>query len=147
MDLGHPDLQLLFDGLMNMTKKLLEPQGGFLPNGAIVLPNGKLAYVGAAAEKAQPGAQVLLRLLEGGLRGIVVKEMARAAGISVDTRLKSPPRPEDVGKDAIWIFLEHKDGACINVYTPYTQSAPGQFTYREPFTALAQPRIFINPAH
>ncbi|MGA8220936.1 MAG: hypothetical protein WB780_04720 [Candidatus Acidiferrales bacterium] len=142
MKLDHPDFQLLFDALFRTSKILLEKQGGFLPIGAIVSPEGRVGAVGGSTREEQPGAQKVLEVLEGGLRGMAAKGLCRAAGMAIDTRLKAPPRKEDAGKDAIWIILEEKGGKSQGVFVPYAKSWLGGFTHGDPFTTSEKPRIF-----
>lgn len=108
MNLEHTDFGPLFISLVRFSKTMLEQQGAFLPHGAIVSPDGKVGLVGAQPKEQQPGAQVTLQLLEGGLRGMAAKGICRAAGIAMDTRIKVAPRQEDVGRDAIWVILEEE---------------------------------------
>jgi hypothetical protein len=142
MDLEHPDFYLLFDWLTKMSKELLNRQGEFLPHGAIVSPEGKLGGVGADTKEAQPGAQKVLQVLEGGLRGFAEKGKCRAAGMAIDTRLKAAPRKEFIGKDAIWMILEEKGGKAQSVYVPYAKSWLGGFTYSDAFVQPEKSRIF-----
>lgn len=144
MNLAHPDFQLLLDWLIKMSKELLTKQGGFLPHGAIVTPEGKLGAVAAQTREEQPGAQRALQTLEGGLRGMAAKGTCRAAGMAIDTRLKGAPREEYVGKDAIWVILDEKGGLSQSVIIPYVKSWLSGFTYAEAFTKPERPRIFGN---
>ncbi len=145
MNLEHTDFGPLFISLVRFSKTMLEQQGAFLPHGAIVSPDGKVGLVGAQPKEQQPGAQVTLQLLEGGLRGMAAKGICRAAGIAMDTRIKVAPRQEDVGRDAIWVILEERGGASQAAIVPYWKS-PGGFTYGEAFTQPEKPRIFGIPA-
>jgi hypothetical protein len=142
MDFYHPDFLLLFDWLAKMSKELIKKQGAFLPHGAIVSPEGKLAGVGASTKEAQPGAQQVLQLLEGGIRGMAAQGKCRGAGIALDTRLKAAPQKEYIGKDAIWVFLEERGGQAQSVYVPYAKSWTGEFTYSDPFAQPDKPRFF-----
>lgn len=144
LKLDKPDFQSLWDSLLGVSKKLLAKQGGFLPHAAAVYPDGKETLIGALTDKEQPGAQRVLELLEPSLRSMATQGKYRAIGLAIDTRLKSPPRKEDVGKDAIWIFLEHKDGSCLSVFTPYSKSWLGGLKYAESFTMPATPRFFTG---
>jgi len=105
MNLEHPDFQILFDALLFMAKHLLETQGEFLPIGAIVTQEGELAHVGAKTEEERPGTHVTLQILESGLKEMAAEGTCRAAGIALDTRLKSGD-----WKDAIWMTLEEPGG-------------------------------------
>lgn len=127
-----------------MCKKLLDKQGAFLPVGAFVSPQGKLAFLAASPKEEQPGAQKVLQLLESGFRGMAAKGALRAAGIAFDTHLKVAPRKEDVGKDAIWMILEEKTGKAQGVVVPYAKSWLGGYTYSKPFVQSEKPRIFVG---
>ena len=145
MKLDHPDFQLLLDELVGITKKILAKQGGFLPHGAIVSIDGKVGLVGALTKEEQPGSQKVLQVLEPALRDMAAKHKCRAIGMAIDIRLKAAPRKEDVGKDAIWVFLELKDGTAVSVFIPYRKSWLGGFTYGEGFKMPAKPRFFATP--
>jgi hypothetical protein len=145
MNLQHPDLKLLNDELIRVTKRLLEEMEEFLPHAAIITPEGNVGLVGSRTHDEQPGAQRTLKLLENGLRQMAAQNKCRAAGIAIDIRLKNPRRAEDIGKDAIWTILEQRGGLSVSVYIPYWKSSPGQFTFGEPFSEPGAPRIFRLP--
>ena len=139
MKLERPDFQILFDGLLYMAKHLLRTQGEFLPIGAIVTQAGELGYVGAKTEQERPGAQAALQVLESGLKEMAAEGTCRAAGVALDTRLKSGD-----WKDAIWMTLEETSGKSQGVIVPYAKSSTGAFTFVDPATALDNPRIFVE---
>jgi hypothetical protein len=139
MNLEHPDFQILFDALLYMAKRLLQTQGEFLPIGAIVTQEGELAHVGAKTEEERPGTDVTLQILESGLKEMAAEGTCRAAGIALDTRLKSGD-----WKDAIWITLEETGGKSQGLIVPYAKSAMGAFTFGDPTAALDNPRIFVG---
>lgn len=143
MTFDHADFQLLFDFITRIAKKLLDKQGTFLPFGAIVPPDGrKVALVSAETAEEQPGAQKVLELLEPTLRKMADKGTCRSIGLAIDTRLKAAPRKEAIGKDAIWIRLEHKDGTALMAATPYRKNWLGTFAYDETFAASTKPQFF-----
>jgi hypothetical protein len=144
MKLDHPDLIPLLDALIGVTKRMLDKQGGFLPHAAIVTTEGKIGLVGAKTKEQQPGAQKALQLLESGLRSMANEGKCKAIGLAIDIRLKQAPRKEDEGKDAIWVFLEHKDGTVANVYMPYTKGLLVGYTYGEWFANYAEPKFFTK---
>jgi hypothetical protein len=145
MKLNHPELIPLLDDLIRVTKVILDKQGVFLPHAAIVTPAGEIAWVGAKMKEQQPGAQKVLQLLESGLRSMASEGKCKAIGTAVDIRLKQAPCKEDEGKDAIWVFLEHKDSMAANVYMPYTKGLLGSYTYGEWFANYAEPKFFAKP--
>lgn len=57
--MAHPDLQALFDSLLQFTKKLLSEHGGFNPWGATMCSTGEIQWVGADNGEEFPDAQVL----------------------------------------------------------------------------------------
>ena len=142
MNLEHPDFHLLFERLTKISKEFLKMRGGFLPHGAIVSPEGKVSLVGTQTQEAQPGAEKVLQLLEGALRGMAAQGKCRATGMALDTRLKAAPRPEWIGKDAIWVLLEEKGGKAQSVFVPYWKSWMSGFTYGEAFPGAPKPSIF-----
>ncbi|HSY63266.1 MAG TPA: hypothetical protein VK829_01640 [Terriglobales bacterium] len=137
MKLENPDFQLLYDSLFAMAKKLLQTQGAFLPIGRIVSPDGKIAYVIANTKEEQPGAHIALQLLESGLRDMAAKGTCRAAGIALDTRLKSGD-----WKDAIWMTLEETAGKSQSLIVPYAKSWMGGFKFADPSPGPENHRIF-----
>jgi|ERR1700722_2176804 hypothetical protein len=142
MILEHNGLGPLLDTLVRVTKTLLEKQGTFLPHGAMVLADGQVALVGAQTKEEQPGAQKALLFLESGLRGMATQGKCIAVGIALDTRLKAAPRQADVGKDAIWVMLEHKDGTSMSIFIPYAKTGAGIFAYEETFRTPRKQTIF-----
>jgi hypothetical protein len=139
MKLEQPDFQILFDGLLYMAKHLLKTQGEFLPIGAIVTQAGELGHVGAKTEEERPGAHAILQVLESGLKEMAAEGTCRAAGVALDTRLKSGD-----WKDAIWMTLEDASGKSQGVIVPYAKSSMGAFTFGDPSPALDYPRIFVG---
>jgi hypothetical protein len=140
MILDHPDFQILFGTLLRMSQSLLKSQGAFLPIGAIVTQDGKPAHVGAAPKDEQPGAQIMLQVLESGLRSFAAKGTCRAAGMAIDTRLKN----NRDWKDAIWMRMSEAGGKSQGVFVPYAKSWFGGFKYGDPFIAPDQFGIFVT---
>lgn len=123
MTFANPDFQALFDFLLGMAKKLLEKQSTFLLFAAFVPPDRKkVALVSVNTTDAQPGSQKVLALLEPSLRKMADKGTCRAVGLAMDTRLKAAPRKDAIGRDAIWIRIESKDGTAIMAATPYSKN-------------------------
>jgi hypothetical protein len=143
MHLAHPDFDQLYDQLLRHSKMFLDQQDGhFLPHGAVVSWDGKTGVVGVDTKEKRPDARVTLQQLMDGLRKMAASGKFRATGVAIDMRLKTPPRKEDVGRDAICVALENKDGLCQSVFTPYVRSKTGSFTYYEPFVIPEKSRIF-----
>jgi hypothetical protein len=138
MNLEHPDFQILFDTLLKMAKSLLKTQGAFLPIGAIVTQDGNPAHVAASPKEEQPGAHIAVQLLESGLREMAAKGTCRAAGVALDTRLKSGD-----WKDAIWMTLEETGGKTQRVIVPYAKSWMGSFKFADPSPGPENRRIFV----
>jgi len=138
MNLEHPDFQILFDGLLYMAKHLLRTQGEFLPIGAIVTQDGELRHVGAKTDEEFPGTHVTLQILESGLKEMAAEGTCRAAGMALDSRLKSGD-----WKDAIWMTLEETSGKSQGLIVPYAKSTIDGFIFSDPTAALDNPRIFF----
>ena len=138
MNLEHPDFQILFDALLCMAKRLLSTQGEFLPIGAIVTQDGELRHVGAKTDEEFPGTHAILQILESGLKEMAAEGTCRAAGVALDSRLKSGD-----WKDAIWMTLEETGGKSQGVIVPYAKSAIDAFTFGDATAALGNPRIFV----
>jgi hypothetical protein len=95
--------------------------------------------VGAETEEERPGMHVTLQILESGLKEMAAEGTCRAAGVALDTRLKSGD-----WKDAIWMTLEETGGKSQGLIVPYAKSVIGAFTFGDPTAALDHPRIFVG---
>jgi hypothetical protein len=139
-----PDLSALLDALLEVTRKLLKKQGAFLPHGAFITAEGKVSLLGAKTPEVRPGAQKILKLLEHAAKAMADNGQCKAVGIAIDIWLKQAPNEEDVGKDAVWAFLEHGDGTCANVYMPYSKDRFNGYTYGTWFANYAEPKFFLK---
>jgi len=82
----HPDLQALFDSLLQFTKKLLSEHGGFNPWAATMSSTGKIQRVGADNVKEFPKAQALIDMLTETFQRQSPIGVLRAVGICYDAR-------------------------------------------------------------
>jgi|KBSMisStandDraft_5_1062788.scaffolds.fasta_scaffold1231543_1 hypothetical protein len=137
--MAHPDLQALFDSLLQFTKKFLSEHGGFNPWAATMSSTGEIQWVGADNGEEFPDAQALIDLLTETFQRQSRSGVLRAIGICYDSRV-IPPGESDKS-DAICCSLEHISGEALDVFVPYTKADDG-IQYAEIFTLLRDPRFF-----
>ncbi len=141
--MAHADLDLLFDHLIKLAQKLLQNQGGFLPFGAYLEPDGQVRYMAAVDDKESPGAQPLLDALTAEFRSLAASGAIRASGICFDVLVA--PNPDAPKRDAIQCRLE-RSGEGVDVFMPYSKDRSGSFRYEEVYATKLEGSTFPPPA-
>jgi hypothetical protein len=139
-EMAHPDIEALFDSLLQFTKELLSKQVGFNPWAATMSSTGAIQWVGADNGEEFPEAQALIDLLNETFQRQSTPGVLRAIGICYDARVVPPGQSDK--SDAICCSLEHISGEALDIFVPYTKAADG-IHYAEMFTLLRNPRFFL----
>lgn len=136
------EVELLLNQLYPFAEKMLKLYGEFSPFGGYIDTTGHLVHAGIDdIEADESGAEMLSRLVDG-LTRIVVENGARACGFAVNVTL-----PYDNGvdvEDAVRIFLEHKDGYCVDVFYCYKLSGANELCISKNYTQQGKPVFFVK---
>ena len=144
--MAHADLDLLFDHLVTLAKKLLDSQQGFYPFGAMISIEGEIQYVAARDDDApdidRPDSKVLLKILQDTFQSNVNVGAIRAFGICVDVLVTDIATARK--RDAVQCSFEHLNGESVNVFLPYSRDEGGAFVYEPPYSTDREREVLAN---
>jgi hypothetical protein len=141
--MANPELDGLFNTLLQFAQTMLRKHGEFYPFGAIMTSSGEIRHIAARIESDDhPPSQPLIDLLTETFKNQATKGELRAAGICYDV-LTIPPG-ENEKRDAICCNLEHYSGETVDVFVPYVKAAEGHIQYREIFAVKRTGRFFCE---
>jgi len=133
------DCQALIGSVLPLAKELLTAQGGFLPFGGAMRPDGQLESFGGYGENERPGATDVIAWLKAAFIAAARNGEYKATAIVYDVRVKLPASGEK--SDAIAVSLNHRDDYSVVVLFPYRIDS-GKLSLGEPFPQTGQADIF-----
>jgi|SRR5579883_338838 len=119
----HPDLEALFNTLLQETQELMSKHGGFNPWGATLSTTNQIQWIGASNGEEFPEAQELIDLLVETFQRQCPRGVLRAVGICYDVRVVPPGQSEKF--EAVCCSLEHASGEAVDVFVPYKKIDEG----------------------
>jgi hypothetical protein len=136
-------LEDLLQQVLPVALERLEERGGFHPFGAGRDGDGETWFVAAFDGAARPAGADLVAMLEERVgrraRGGEFVAVALASDVKLRGREGAPPR------EAVRVFLEHADGACVEVLMPYRQDPDtGRVETEELMPHPARPVVFLG---
>jgi hypothetical protein len=137
--MAHPDLDQLLSAAIPFAKEQLGKRGSFLPFGATMSTDGKVAC-NAAYEGEPTTVGSLMGLLTEAFRREASAGSIRAAALCLDARTIPPGQTEKT--DAICVRVEHENGEAADVFLPYKKGWFGKIRYGELFGAARQREFF-----
>ncbi len=130
-------VERILDDMLQFARKMLVENGEFHPFGICLDSTGDMVHTGVQMDGG--GAADRLRLLQ--LALLKRKDGAIAYGLASNVRL---PQSDDVGSDAVQVFLEHRDGYCADVFCPYDLSTSDPLIVEEIFAQRGDPVFFSS---
>jgi len=116
--MGIDVLEDLLHTVLPVALERLGERGGFHPFGAGRSADGDTWFVAAFDGPTRPPGADLVALLEERVgRAARAGEYVAAALVS-DVRMRGG---DGAAREAVRVFLEHADGACVEVFMPYRQ--------------------------
>lgn len=131
-------VEIMLEDLLQFARKMLVEHGEFHPFGSYLASNGDVVNMGVQMDGG--GGADRMRLLQLALQER--KGCAIAYGIASNVWL---PQSDDVGLDAVKVFLEHRDGYCADVFCPYDLSKGDPLIVAEIFAQRGD-SVFFQPA-
>lgn len=128
-------VERILEDMLKFARKMLVEHGEFHPFGVFLASNGDMVHTGVQMDGG--GAADRMRLLQLGL--LKRKDGAIAYGLASSVWL---PQSDDVGFNAVQVFLEHRDGYCADVFCPYELSSSDPLIVAEIFAQCAEPVFF-----
>jgi hypothetical protein len=134
----RPAIQPLADALFGVSEVLLRKHGNFMPSGAALRADGRVARVvfgpgvdHATSAEVLPGLQSALRddACEGDIRAIGLAEYVTVA--------REGCRPTD----AIKVLIEHRRGLSVALYMPFKKGFIKGYTFGELFCRHVDPEV------
>jgi hypothetical protein len=111
------DCQALIGSVLPLAEELLTAQGGFLPFGGAMRPDGQLVSIaGYDGNERQESADVIA-FLKAAFIAAARNAEYKATAIVYDVRVKLPSSEEK--SDAIAVSLNHRDDYSVVVLFPY----------------------------
>jgi hypothetical protein len=135
-------LEDLLHEVLPVALERLRERGGFHPFGAGRAPDGDTWFVAAfdGAERP-PGADLVAMLEERVGRRARAGEYEALALVS-DVRMRGR---DGASREAVRVFLEHADGACVEVFMPYRQDPEtGRVETDELMPHPTRPHVFAG---
>lgn len=103
---------------MPFAEKMLTKHGEFIPFGASMTPDGKVAMVSGDVGEEHPKSQAVIDLLWASFRREGAEGKILCCAVAYDVRVNHPTTGQKT--DAVAIGLDHRDGMSITVYYPYS---------------------------
>lgn len=123
----------------------LTERGGFHPFGAGRAPDGETWFVAAFDGVVRPPGGDLMAMLEERLGGAARAGEYVAVALASDVKLRGAAGRES--REAVRVFLEHADGACVEILMPYRQDPEsGRVETEELMPHPARPHVFRGRA-
>jgi hypothetical protein len=129
------DLDALLDLGMGYVERQLAAHGWFSPFAVVITRIGGIDLVTPPMAGEQPDALDVRAAVLARLAG--ARQHLRAVAVLTDAQ----PVKDGAAVDA---FLEHADGTCLTLQTPYTLTGGGMFRPGTPCAATGVPSIFTN---
>jgi hypothetical protein len=138
------DVIALADPLIEQSQKLLEARADFLPQAAVLTPEGTVTLVGAmtGSKDGAANAEQVLSMLHGGLRQMAREKVLSAIGIVENAAVRRDGQPMRV----IHVLVEHERGLTVAMMLPYLRNQDGTYAYGEPFVLPSEPQLKVWPA-
>jgi hypothetical protein len=133
------DCQALIGSVLPLAKELLTAQGGFLPFGGAMRPDGQLVSIGAYDGNERSESAEVIALLKGALIAAARNGEYKATALVYDVRVKLPSSGEK--SDAIAVSLNHRDDYSVIVLFPYRIDS-GRLSLGKPFPQSGEADIF-----
>ena len=139
---SRPDLDGLVAALLPLAEDQLRKRPTFAPFAASVATDGNVTLAMAYDDAEALTTNVLISMLEEGLRAQATTRKIRACGICYDGRL----RPASGGnpQDAVLINLEHERGEALQIARPYSRRPLRGIAFAEIIALPATPSIFLS---
>lgn len=150
-----PDLDEIFDLLLRLAHTHLDEQGGFLPFGVSMAPDGAISIEFVhpdgispdleddAALPADVDASAMIDTTTRLLQQRADAGELRAAGLCFDARFRFEGEPEPV--DCIVIDLDHQTEPAVRIVAPYDLRREGEARYRAMEASPGSWRLFGEP--
>jgi hypothetical protein len=116
---AQADVDRTLNEALPFAQQLLDRHGEFFPYAVKMAVSGDIGVVAADPGQGEhPISTDVLSVLYQGLT--LERETLRATGVVSDVKTGSPP------SDAIRVEIEHREGAALAVYLPYTKKRFGR---------------------
>lgn len=130
-------VERIFEDMLQFARKMLVEHGEFHPFGVCLASTGDMVHTGVQMDGG--GDADRMKLLQLALQER--KDCAIAYGVASNVWL---PQSDDVGFDAVQVFLEHRDGYCADVFCPYDLSRDDPLIVAEIFAQRGDPVFFSS---
>jgi len=141
MNTAKSDCETLLNAAMPLAKQLLQKYGEFLPYGAAIKRDGKIASIAGYDGREQPPSNDVIKILKQAFIQGAKSQEYKATALVYDVRVTSPSTKQKT--DAIAIALNHRDSYSVVVFFPY-QLASGHLEFGETFAQKGDADIFKN---
>jgi hypothetical protein len=138
------DVIAVADPLFEHAQKGLEARGDFLPQAAVLSPDGKVTLIGAmtGSKNGAANAAQVLAMLRNGLRQMAREKVLSAIGIAQNAAVTKDGQPMRV----VRVLLEHERGLTVALMLPYIRNEDGSYAYGEAFVLPAEPELKVWPS-
>ncbi len=139
--MSHPYLDELVNYCIPAAQSLLKKNGEFYPFSAAIRSGGELNPTAIYDGNEHPRPSNMIDQLIALFRRPDQQGDIEAIAICYDGRVKLEGQEN---KDAITIFVEHKNGECVTVYMPYKKGVIRRYVYDAIIATVADRRVFSS---
>jgi hypothetical protein len=134
------EIEQLLNFLLPFAEERLSKEGEFYPYAAMLLADGEVKSVMAAAGE-EPEVPDLLVALHEELQERAAQGAIRASGIAADVTLTDPDSGETT--DAVQLELDHANADAVDIYVPY-ETAGNEVKFGELVSAQGRQPVFTD---
>jgi hypothetical protein len=132
------DLAAVSGPLFDLARKHVSDRDAFLPFGAVLGQNGKIALIAGAVERETASSAEILPLVHAGLRHAAKPGGAKALGVCEWVKITPP---DGTQTDAIKVLVEHAKGCAFRFYVPCRKRLLGGWEFGPMMALGAEPEI------
>jgi hypothetical protein len=125
------DVVALADPLIEQAQSTLRSRGRYLPQAAVLCPEGRVTMVGAMMSSKDGFAQPeqVLTMLSGGLRQMARERVLVAVAVAATYSIMRG----DQQVQAIRVLVEHERGLSVAMFVPFRRTEIGSHEFQTPF--------------
>lgn len=141
-----PEIGAIANPLFELSEKLLQKHGNFLPHAAVLTEEGEVRLVSAMPDTNDgvTNSVAVLPLLHDGLRSQANEGALKAIGVAENVTVTlDGGRPTT----AIKVLFEHRLGLTVALYLPFKKKLLRGYIMGAPFSLQANPEVNAWPGN